>query len=148
MSIFAWRLWTIKHNNLLPSFTQPAKYELCGLYDQPWTMGVMEARCASVSWHYSENLHSGEVAPGVACQCGIYACRQEYIPEKCNCSMHLENMILGVVEIWGKIIVADYGYRAQFARIRTMIDAPAFVAQDFSVSNLPSVEYARKEYFS
>jgi hypothetical protein len=54
--------------------------------------------------------------------------------------------ILGVAEIWGKTIVAEHGYRAQYAKLRALIDAES-VARDYRVPNLPSIEYAQREYF-
>jgi hypothetical protein len=52
-----------------------------------------------------------------------------------------------VVELWGKIIVAEYGYRAEYAKIQALVNAPAQVAVKYQVPNLPSTDYARKEYF-
>jgi hypothetical protein len=56
--------------------------------------------------------------------------------------------ILGIVQLSGKIITAEYGYRAQYANISALVDAPPDVSTRYRVPNLPSVEYARKEYFS
>lgn len=68
--------------------------------------------------------------------------KRDYVPEL----MYLRD-VLGIAEVWGNIIVAERGYRAQYARIRALIDAPE-VALDYGVPNLPSIEYARREYFS
>jgi hypothetical protein len=56
--------------------------------------------------------------------------------------------VIGVVEIWGKIITAENGYRAEYARIRALVDTSMDVATVYGVPNLPSIEYARQEYFS
>lgn len=145
MSIFVWRVWT-KH--YCPTV-------LFGQYNSPWEPGRMKrAHCSQLSRYYNDNsewfyrrwpdalLHDGCDIPFHSCTCGIYGMKRDYVPEL----MYLRD-VLGIAEVWGNIIVAERGYRAQYARIRALIDAPE-VALDYGVPNLPSIEYARREYFS
>jgi hypothetical protein len=89
-------------------------------------------------------LHDPCDIPFYGCTCGIYGMNRDNVPD--TTIMNPINEILGIAEIWGNIIVAENGYRAQYARIRALVDS-AEVARDYDVPNLPSVEYARKEYF-
>lgn len=59
-----------------------------------------------------------------------------------------DNEITGIVEIWGKIITAKHGYRAEYGQLRALVNAPAVVSETYGVPNLPSYEYASQEYFS
>jgi hypothetical protein len=97
--------------------------------------------------------HNSDV-PFPTCSCGIYGNNtHEIITKTLGCCT-----VLGIVEIWGKIIVAEYGYRAQYALMRALINkswgtnhgqpSAGIVARDYQVPLLPSIEYAQKEYFS
>jgi hypothetical protein len=154
MAIYAWRWWEV-----IPPFGVGELY-LRGAYAVRWPVGEpLHATCSSliVTWdvdgHCGVNypvpsLHNsnGTTTPDPNCYCGIYALKQPgkvtdiYPPHR--------HGVLGVAEIWGKIITAEFGYRAEYAQIRALVDAPTIVCTRYDVPNLPSIEYAQQEYFA
>jgi hypothetical protein len=86
-----------------------------------------------------------QTVPDVRCTCGIYALKE---PDHRAVNLpHGElQRVLGIVEIWGKIIRAEHGYRAQTGQLRAVVKAPSLVALVYGVQNLPSVRYARREF--
>jgi hypothetical protein len=175
MSSMAWRIWTVRLNR-----NHALGYSIHGLYNAQWYPGkIMQAECDIAAGDgntiaiFSAPIptgatitdilkliipaHSNQEIPATNCSCGIYATKHPilFLPQT---SIPLIK-IIGVVEIWGKIIVAENGYRAQYARLRAIVNAtlkpivtsnldPLTIACDYQVPLLPSVEYARKEYFS
>jgi hypothetical protein len=105
-----------------------------------WPVGVTLKATCNYGGH---KLFKDNDIPVYECSCGIYALKQ---PNFSVTYIH-DRPILGVVELWGKIIVAEYGYRAEYAKIQALVNAPAQVAVKYQVPNLPSTDYARKEYF-
>jgi hypothetical protein len=160
MSIFVWRIWHLTPNEWL-----------IGSYETLWIPGeVKQAKCGGIFMSESvkifrqiNNLHEVNDAPNVDCTCGIYGFRHNV-----NVKTHAKDRVIGIAEIWGKIITAELGYRAQYAKIRALIDTPTVdwlygeptlpsidyvrpslsgIAQDYQILLLPSIEYARREYF-
>jgi hypothetical protein len=120
---------------------------LYGLYGTTWIPGeVKQAQC-KLLYHPAHSklfrifFRKQNIVPSTRCTCGIYGLKDDFIPSVCP-----KFDVLGVAEIWGKIIVAEKGYRAQYARMCALIDSP-YIAEEYGVPNLPSIEYARKEYF-
>jgi hypothetical protein len=167
MSIFIWREWDVIYDK-----SYPLGYALLGHFSVPWLpWKVQQAKCdvrtltPAVSWEdffYSADIttvpvvdatiprHAQCNTPDEKCTCGIYGYSRHFVPMHCTCSECVFDrpLVLGIAEVWGKIIVAEYGYRAQFAKIRALVDAYASIAIDYGVPNLPTVEYAQKEFFS
>ena len=53
-------------------------------------------------------------SPGEGCTCGVYASRDlEHL--RSQILFGLRRMVVGEVSLWGKVIPASHGYRAQFA---------------------------------
>lgn len=140
MSILAWRYWQYwkEADNI---------DVLVGSFGTEWVPEkVNTARCRA----YVNDMPNPclDTTPGTGCSCGIYALRQPveldgitlYEPKRTH-------FVQGIVQIWGKIISAECGYRAQHASIIALVDVPASVTNRYQVPNLPSVEYARQEYF-
>lgn len=112
--VIGWRAWLIE----LRGTVSPYEYSLLScVKDQKiyrWPSGVAEAAtCRVVSEHR---------APVEGCSCGFYAFRR------------LEDLIastkgsrgpgvIGTVELWGKVVVADRGFRAQYAYPRELFVA-------------------------
>jgi hypothetical protein len=93
----------------------------------------------------TDNLSHDKVIPSKGCTCGIYGYKNF-----ANCLYDvplIQNPVIGVVEMWGKVIPAELGYRAQYAKLRAVIRNP-LVATTYQVPNLPSYEYGEREYFS
>lgn len=169
MAIMAWRYWrwgVMEHHDSTTSII------LHGLWGTRWEPDqVMHAKC---QWNATGWRHKGAAGrdlPVVNCTCGIYALksvdetltsltrkgsnigavrhdqnsRYLYIPKAWYLA---QGSVLGVVELWGKIITAENGYRAQHGQLRALVCAPDKVADVYAVPNLPSVEYAQREYFA
>jgi hypothetical protein len=162
MSIFVWRIWHLTSNEWL-----------IGSYETLWIPGeVKQAKCGGIFmselvkiFRQINNLHEVNDAPNVDCTCGIYGIRNNV-----NVTVHAKDMVIGIAEIWGKIIEAEFGYRAQYAKMRALIDTPTVpdelygeptlpsidyvrpnlwgIAQNYQVPLLSSMEYARREFFA
>jgi hypothetical protein len=163
MSIYVWRVWEVQ---ITGSTSYGFDYCLCGLYGRFWfPQETKHAQCANRTGDYIyypdlgkeiRIVHDSDESPSPQCTCGIYGYNQNNLPLDYETLAY--NQVLGVAEIWGKTIVAEYGYRAQYARMRALVvNAPrpkehwvslSLVAQKYKVPLLPTVEYARQEYFS
>jgi hypothetical protein len=147
MSILVWRIWEINIR----------RGSLSGKYGIPWYPG--EIQYAACDRRVSPpgppgspfiGLHRSSDAPAVHCTCGIYGYKNEFVPQRLpwftrfTVRTHIE--VIGIAEVWGKIIVAEYGYRAQYAQMRALVGNQK-IAQDFGVPYLPSIVYAQHEYF-
>lgn len=60
-------------------------------------------------WWFGPYLHNGEIDE--TCSCGIYAVKTPKLTQ----SYVDSNRVLVKVALWGKVITASYGYRAEFA---------------------------------
>lgn len=105
---------------LLPSLSA------VGQENQPWTQ-VMEATCLKTDHAYAQMRYSiGPVAPphpapNASCACGIWALNERADTERTvweYAKQHtsLPGFAFGRVQLWGKIIRCERGYRAQYAR--------------------------------
>jgi hypothetical protein len=180
MAIFAWRRWEVSTFplyinawNLRTMSEQDLR--LRGAIGTPWPIGqTLHAECYNIGCKQgAENtlrtIHNDRVytcsggAPKVHCRCGIYALKQPCGPLRfLNDGSHVSE-VHGVVEIWGKIIQAEFGYRAECARVRALVDTAGthqltyneantqyfgrVVAENYGVPYLPSIGYAQHEYF-
>jgi hypothetical protein len=151
MSIMVWRTWSID----VHATDHPRGYVLRGSFGSAWSpKRIKRAYCMHILSHPDD-------IPYPDCGCGIYGYKHDFLPfDLVNIPMSSIDMnslrihstsrfftlILGVAEIWGKTIQAEFGYRAEFAKMRALINAES-IAHDYGVPNLPSVEYARREYF-
>jgi hypothetical protein len=169
MSVFAWREWSV---NPYPDHKLTRlSYALYGLYGALWYPDEeMQATCTrsnpgvetfqytlTAAAHVSVSPpHSTRDIPSADCTCGVYATRRA--PDLIFASLSGIRRIVGAVELWGKIIEAEFGYRAQYAQMRALIDdgtvgmrsvrsGLATIAEDYKVPLL-SAEYVRREFFS
>ena len=97
--IRAWRVWRASHDLVTG---QLALHSLEGTL---WKPGEpLTARC-------SRGAHA---APNAQCGCGVYAhkSRQAALEH----ARGLDRAVVGEVELWGKIVEHEHGYRAQYAR--------------------------------
>jgi hypothetical protein len=65
----------------------------------------------------SRNHPDGEPVPGRACSCGVYAATDLDV----IASYLTHAPVLGVVELGGKVIPAEQGYRAAYARVAAIL---------------------------
>lgn len=134
--IIGWRIWNVRETeevtlsarkvadlieriergeNPLRSLLRPALYAIAGSY--AW-LETEAARCAP--WYDPAEVRSHE-APDPDCMCGFWALQTE---EQMHAVMTLalaelgRSVVLayGRVQLWGRVIEHDLGYRAQFAR--------------------------------
>jgi hypothetical protein len=136
MSIFAWRYWwTDNEKDSSGTWT----IELAGSRGITWPIDQpLHAWC-----HICSQINTPIHVPNEFASCGIYALTQ---PD--SITWRFKNKHLGVVELWGKIIVAEFGYRAEYGQLRALVDVPSEISETYKVPNLPSIEYAKKEFFS
>src|SRR4051812_13449700 len=103
--IRAWRVWRASIDGVAGQAT------LHSLADRwtPWRPGeTLEARCPS----------GAHLAPSAECTCGVYAHKTRKAAIK-HARM-VSGAILGEVELWGKVVEHEHGYRAQYARPRAL----------------------------
>lgn len=112
--VVGWRYWRVGRDGLLRSLTGR---------QHVWAPGArIEAECrfAGVDpddWRYRMVTGYGAPAhtsPGEGCTCGIYA-SADLGQLRRQVLFGLRRMVVGEVSLWGKVIPASHGYRAQFA---------------------------------
>jgi hypothetical protein len=160
VAIYVWRLWYVHETNDVDvrglrlsggknpgrrNFIEP---RLSGLNYVSWPIGQpLHAKCrlteCCVECEKQFSHTNQDIAPDVNCTCGIYGLKQ---PD--DLIQHAATNVLGVAELWGKIITAEYGYRAEIAQLRALINVSDSIATAYRVPNLPTIDYAEKEYFS
>jgi len=107
-SIIAYRQWVLGKKNNLPVLLPTI------MSSTPWPYGTVEAMCHIVRSHH---------APVRGCTCGIYAMKTPpwenlRIPRE----LPVGTFINGTVELFGKVIIHEYGYRAQYGRVTSLSD--------------------------
>lgn len=134
--LVGWRAWRCGSDGALASIHHPTRW-LPGVpveagHSPPLLRGeedeVPEARAAS-------RAGSPHSVPGADCTCGIYALRDR---ESLGLQFLWPSMpaVWGRVSLWGRVVVADKGYRAQFAypaELWTAAEAVAAVLDAFRV---------------
>lgn len=109
--IDGWRQWRILR--AAGTTSQPAPLVLAGLADnQVWDARSAEAGCVQGmrEWDGSPASHS---APDPLCSCGIHAWRDRAQAV----SFHPVVTAVGEVRLWGEVLEAEHGYRAQYAEL-------------------------------
>lgn len=106
--VLGWREWTIAPDGLR------------GTQGRLWRRGTNTAQCHG---RHSVMLHVLDQALATAglpvpphtverwCTCGLYSWRR---PDRIR-SQQLK--VAGVIESWGRVLIGEHGYRAQFARV-------------------------------
>lgn len=87
-------------------------------------------------------LTGGHPAPAVNCSCGISAARDLETLRQHGLCVLPGGLVVGEVELWGRIVEEPYGYRAQHARPATI----GLVAGTVGEHERPAVEQALREY--
>ena len=94
--LVGWRYWRVE-SSVLTSLTRSVHWPALGRY---------EAGCRLVARH-------GPV-PAVECHCGIYAARDlDTLKELATPNVRVP-LAVGKVALWGRVIPAERGYRAQY----------------------------------
>jgi hypothetical protein len=118
--VIGWRYWRLdRGRDRLASLTGRA---------EPWPAGsAFEAACRFARRDRSDSRYqvvggferASHGAPEEGCTCGIYATRDlKTLRSKMLFGLGL--MVVGEVALWGKVISATRGYRAQFAYPRRL----------------------------
>jgi len=105
-AIRAWRVWAA-------AATADGVVELRSLTDAArrtrWPVGAaLQARC----------MRARHPAPSTECSCGIYAHRSR--GAALAHARATPGSIVGEVELWGRVIEHEHGYRSEYARIRAL----------------------------
>jgi hypothetical protein len=82
-----------------------------------WTPGPQEAVCGSYFRHRQKTPYAG-------CGCGFWGLRD---PDAFVLGL---GMVVGVVEMWGRVLCGTRGWRAQFARPIALLWAPTLVPEE------------------
>ena len=103
--VIGWRYWFL-HRGTLRS--------LNGFVQTPWhPRRPLRAQCGSLSRHV-------DGIPGQLCRCGIYAARDlETLKGLAQAGLH-GPLVVGEVALWGRTIVAERGYRAEYGYPRSL----------------------------
>jgi hypothetical protein len=120
-AVVGWRYWQVSaRSGHLTSVTQKRV---------EWPPGhVLVARCTG----------AGHAAPDPSCDCGIYGARDLDTLREHGLCLAPEILIVGTVELWGKVIDDVSGWRAEFGAPRELqvvddlvpgLDAGALAAQ-------------------
>jgi hypothetical protein len=85
--------------------------------------------------------------PGTGCGCGLWGSLIASIPLT---YIHDQNQVLGVVELWGRIVRHTHGYRGQFGRPVALVSYPGQDLNELSavydLPVLPSIEATNAEF--
>jgi hypothetical protein len=142
-----WHHWNERSHPFLYDDTNTPPLILRGAMGNEWPVEApLTATCPWGRFRYgiAKNFRRNSCgdSPGVDCNCGIYA-----VKYTSRLRPFTHNNVVGIVQLWGKVIEAEFGYRAQHGQIRAVINAPEIVATTYRIPNLSSIEYARREYF-
>lgn len=95
--VTAWRAWRFGVANPI---------SLC--YFTPWEVGALKFKCQ----HYTHEI------PSLKCACGFWGVKDKDVLRRTLVNYHYS--LVGEVELWGHIIEGDRGYRAEYARIKSI----------------------------
>jgi len=101
-SVIAYRTWR-------PILVNGSTPRLIGSFTTIWPYGEIKARCVMDSHHD---------APKYECTCGIYGVKNEALTITAGLCFQL----LGQVELYGKVIEHEYGYRAEYGHVFSIRD--------------------------
>lgn len=130
--IEGWRLWRIIRRDQIETFTDDLVRELADAHDRgenPWRRLLLQPKLAALAqncrWDRTmtaacvTDAHHPDEPPSRYCGCGVWAFKTEedmsarlvdYLDE------HGLPIAYGRVQLWGRIIEHQHGYRAQHAR--------------------------------
>lgn len=105
---------------------------LRGNFGQQWDSPVMHATCRR-----SDADHNQHPAPNTGCKCGVYGYYK-------NSAIYCDDdqTVVGVIEASGRVLMGEYGFRAQRARIVALAPAdPRLLPElaEFIATAMPDV---------
>ena len=137
--IVAWRYWRLGPDGLLRSLTGR---------QHAWTpCQAFHAHCRFADVDPGDRRYqmvtgfgaAPHVSPGEGCTCGVYA-STDLERLRGQILFGLRRMVVGEVSLWGKVIPAHHGYRAQFAYPKRLLVLERTAAAD------PAVVVALADY--
>jgi len=83
-------------------------------YRIKWPVTKIKARCLYASGKNRNNPHFDHPAPAIDCTCGVYGV---YNPTNIFAHCRSPYAIYGCFDAWGKVILGESGFRAEYAKI-------------------------------
>ena len=130
--IVGWRQWNFMYPHFLANLGNDTIYvpreKIEAHCEQYSTIGALVLR----------KDHSEHQAPHLTCMCGIYAYKEKprllreisnscsgFIPRKAMTELIRTRLVYGEINLWGKVIEHEDGYRAQFGYPKRLWCTPA-----------------------
>jgi hypothetical protein len=134
--IVGWRMWRLPPSALYVDLVgrfdggamgagSPAQVEAFWLRSgngEPWIPGrALQARCRSGAPYGKAPVRHDESSPTTGCRCGIYATETrdpllKFLRLVRRSGLH----VFGEVNLWGRVVIHQSGYRSQFAYPRRL----------------------------
>lgn len=94
---------------------------LCALtVGSVWGPGVNRASCRRMDGMSVGPTHPDVAAPFEHCACGFWAYKTPELLAGHASNAFVDAPVRGEVELWGKVVECAYGYRAEYARVRSL----------------------------
>jgi hypothetical protein len=118
--IVGWRQWKFMYPHFLANLGNDTIYmpreKIEALCEQYSTVGTLVLR----------KHHSEQTAPHLTCTCGIYAYKEKTrLLREIRTIYSGLRLVYGEINLWGKVIEHEDGYRAQFGYPRRLWCTPA-----------------------
>ena len=130
--LIGWRYWRVGADGRLRSLTgRQHRWSPAAAFEA----GCRFAEVDQDDWRYQLVTGFGapsHVSPGKGCTCGVYA-STDLERLRGQILFGLRRMVVGEVSLWGKVIPAQHGYRAQFAYPRRLLVLERVAAADPTV---------------
>lgn len=112
-----------------------------------WRPGVNCATCRLDNWPSDYGRHTNP-APSVNCRCGFWGLADATrVPTECWRSKF--DFVSGIVKMWGRIVVGEYGFRAEYASVerlfhdgRRRTNAYAAIQELATFYGVPAVKFS------
>ena len=130
--IVGWRQWNFMYPHFLANLGNDTIYV---------PREKIEAHCeqySTIGTLVHRKDHSEQPAPHLTCMCGIYAYKEKptllreinnscsgFIPRKAMTELIRMRLVYGEINLWGKVIEHEDGYRAQFGYPKRLWCTPA-----------------------
>lgn len=128
---------------------------LRGAWGYPWESREETARCiksmsiSGINEPTDTGLHKGKDAPQLECRCGIYAQRRDKPQDAYTNSVTRYAHVAGAIQLWGRVLEGQAGFRGQHARIMGPLGLVVFCSGSGShhYCDRESTEVTRQGYF-
>ena len=151
--IVGWRAWRVDGDGMLTSIHHPTRWEpgvpVRADHSPPLDLGRSEEE-APDSRRRTGRAHAAGAEerehdpPGAGCTCGVYALIDK---EQLELQFLWPSMpsVYGRVNLWGRVIVAEKGYRAQFAYPAELWVADGTIVEALGAYGVPVNPEIREE---